>query len=57
MKTIEEVRKETAQALMMMGYTEERAEKATADFKEISRTYNGEPTAIRTYDGIEIYLR
>ena len=57
MKTIEEVRKETTQALMTLGYTEERAEKATAEFKEISRTYNGEPTAVKTYDGIEIYLR
>lgn len=57
MKTIEEVRKETAQSLIILGYTEERAEKATAEFKEISRTYNGEPTAVKTYDGIEIYLR
>ena len=57
MKTIEDVRKETVQALVMMGYTEERAENATAEFKEISRTYNGEPTAVKTYDGIEIYLR
>jgi hypothetical protein len=48
---------ETAQSLMMLGYTEERAEKATAELKEISRTYNGEPTAVKTYDGIEIYLR
>lgn len=57
MKTIEEVRKETAQALMTLGYTEERAKKATEEFKEISRAYDGEPTAVKTYDGIEIYLR
>ena len=56
MKTIEDVRKETAQALVMLGYTEEQAEKATADFKEISRTYKGEPTAVMTYNGVEIYL-
>lgn len=56
MKTIEEVRKDTKQVLIKMGYSEERAEKATADFKEISRTYNGEPTAVMTYNGVEIYL-
>jgi len=56
MKSIEEVKKETAEKLIAMGYKPETVYKVVNTFWKVLKWYNGEPTRVLTYDGQEIYL-
>lgn len=56
MKDIEQVKKESREALLALGYSEETVNKVVNSFWKVIRWYNGEPTRVLTYDGQEIYL-
>ena len=56
MKDIEQVKRETAERLIAMGYNKKAVQKVVNSFWKVIGWYNGEPTRVLTVDGQEIYL-